>query len=99
MNDLQEIERRVTEKWCAAATARFPYSRDGFDVAQWFRDLPPLPPGTPQFPREQWVSYPAARTATLLVCERLLDSADKLTDEQWATLCLAMQYGGKTRVA
>lgn len=52
-----------------------------------------------QFPRERWASYPAKRTATLLMCEKLLDNADELTDQVWVLLCAAMVYGGRTRIA
>lgn len=99
-DDLRELERRVGEKWAAAATARIPERElPVFDIhmSAW-QNLPPLPPGTPQFPREQWASYPARRTAALLAADRMLDF-DELTDEQWMDVCLVMQYGGKTRIA
>jgi hypothetical protein len=107
--DLDVLERRVVEKWVAAA-ARMPrWELPEFDMSAW--ELPefdmsawdeamktPLPPGTPQFPREQWASYPNRRRVALMICDRLLDF-DELTDEQWVTLCMVMQYGGKTRIA
>src|SRR5437899_1673714 len=104
MMGLEELERRVCEKWATAAAARLPLDvfdpsgwLDGIDTTAW--NAEPLPPGTMQFPREQWASYPAKRTAALIYAERLLDFADELTDEQWITLNLVMLYGGKTRLA
>jgi hypothetical protein len=103
--DLEELERRVAEKWAAAAAARIGVYSPGFsfDVAGWFDSLADsgevsMPDDWPQFPREQWVSYPNKRTAALLLADRLLDF-DELDDEQWSTLCLLMHYGGKTRIA
>jgi hypothetical protein len=58
----------------------------------------PLPPGTMQFPREQWLSYPNRRAHALVLANRLLDFED-LTDEQWHTLGMLMLYGGKERIA
>lgn len=103
-DQLKELERRVGEKWVAAAAARIP--ADAFDPSGWLDSIDmsewgasSLPPGTLQFPREQWASYPNKRTVALLLAERLLDDADSLTDEQWLLLCLVMQYGGKTRIS
>jgi hypothetical protein len=78
--------------------AKIPLPVNAFEMSTVGQPLPPPLPDTPQFPREQWVSYPAKRTAALMVADRLLDF-DELTDEQWIQLCLLMQYGGKTRVA
>ncbi|WP_142245552.1 hypothetical protein [Mycobacterium sp. IS-836] len=104
MDELDELELRVGEKWAAAAAARIPQD---FDLSHWsevfdLTDLPPatpLPPDWPQFPREQWLRYPVKRQLTLVLCENLLDRNDELTDEQWMLLCLMMQYGGKVRIA
>jgi len=104
-DDLDVLERRVCEKWVAAAAARMPADAfdpsswlDGIDMSAWDEAMKtPLPPGTPQFPREQWASYPAKRTVALMIADRLLDF-EELTDEQWMQLCLLMQYGGKTRL-
>jgi hypothetical protein len=99
-DDLPAIEDRVARKWAAAAAKRM----DGFDpqwkldVGSWVLPDAELPADVPQFPREQWVSYPMKRTLALLLCERVLDSGE-LSDEQWMWLCAVMQYGGKTRVA
>lgn len=101
MDALEELERRVGEKWVAAAAARTPDWP--VPAVEWSDDWKeamkkPLPPGTLQFPREQWASYPNQRTVALLIADRLLDF-DELTDEQWMQLGLLMQYGGKTRIA
>ena len=108
MNDvdqLEELECRVGAKWIAAAAARTPLwscpaDPFGGDMSAWTGAMTrPLPPGTMQFPRERWASYPARRRLTLMVCEKLLDAASDLNEEHWMTLCLAMQFGGKTRLA
>lgn len=100
-NDLRELEARVCGKFMAAANVRaagWSVPDDPFDWSDWFGSTEQSG-DVPQFPREQWASYPAKRTAVLMACDRLLDDADKLSDDQWLTLCLAMQYGGKTRLA
>lgn len=99
-SDLAELERRVGEKWVAAVAVRLP-EFELLDLGGWADSASLSFPVTvgPQFPRETWASYPAKRTVTLLLCEKLLDNAAELTDEQWITLCLAMQYGGKTRLS
>lgn len=104
-DELGQLERRVTEKFAAAAAARTSLWSElpAFDITEWFDSLDDtgavaVPDDWPQFPREQWVSYPNKRTAALLLAERLLD-AEHLTDRQWTTLCLLMSYGGKERIA
>jgi hypothetical protein len=42
---------------------------------------------------------PFATYSTLLACEHMLERAEPLTDDQWLTVCLLMQYGYKTRIA
>lgn len=102
-DDLDELEQRVGEKWAAAAADRFDPEWQ-IDLSQWELpltegDVVPLPPGTLQFPREQWARYPTARRVALLACETLLDRDGELTDAHWMYLCLVMQYGGKNRIA
>lgn len=99
---LIELEGRVTRKWqeaVAARTPQWPMPEVDIDWSAW-RDAAkkPLPPGTMQFPREQWVSYPNRRTTVLILADRLLDF-EELTDEQWHTLNFLMLYGGKERIA
>lgn len=94
---LGQLERRVGEKWAAAAAARFPADVDPFDPSDWLGDEPHAEP-VMQFPREQWVSYPNKRTAALIVADNMLNNADDLTDMQWTLLCRIMLYGGKTRI-
>jgi hypothetical protein len=103
---LDDLEQRVGQKFAEAAASRvqLPTAKATFDVVSWLAGLDTsgsvaLPDDWPQFPREQWVSYPNKRTAALLFAEHLLDRADELTDEQWSSLCLLMHYGGKTRVS
>lgn len=103
MTDMSELELRVGEKWTAVAAARL--DPDTFDIGEWAvhhardGDVRPLSAGVLQFPCEQWASCPAKRTLALLACEAMLDRADTLTDEQWTMLCVAVQYGGKMRIA
>lgn len=101
MDALDELEHRVGEKWATVAATRTPQWElpdNPFDFSEWMT----IDPGlirVPQFPRERWASYPAKRTLALMVCDTLLDRVDELTDEQWMMVCLAMQYGGKTRIS
>ena len=98
---LIELEERVTRRWLEAVEARTP--QWPIPDPEWSTDWreamnKPLPLGTMQFPREQWVSYPNRRATALLLADRLLDFED-LTDEQWHTLGMLMLYGGKVRIA
>lgn len=102
--DLDALEHRVRERFVAKSAERVSDWNgiyDGFDASSWLQTSPlsPLLPSVPvvQFPREQWVSYPARRTLVLLTVDRLLD-LDELSDEQWVKVCLLMEYGGKTRL-
>lgn len=101
--DLAALEERVGAKWAAAALARTQIwpavDLDAFSIDTWLVNPGPIEPPQLQFPREQWVSYPTRRMVALTVCDRLLDKVDELTDEQWVTLCWALQYAGKSRVA
>lgn len=102
-DDLDELEQRVGEKWARAAAARMAawVSAREFeiDLREWLVEFPePARAPIMQFPREQWASYPASRTVALTTCEALLD-LDELADNQWLYVCVAMQYGGKTRIA
>lgn len=102
MTELEEIERRVGQKWLARAVHRQNLlwgSSDPtleWDMPSW--DLPEAPAGWPQFPRDQWAALPNNRIIALMIAERMLDF-DDMTDEQWHSVCLLMQYGGKTRLA
>lgn len=103
MDALDELERRVGEKWARAVADRMNPQWQILDTSSWMLPLPPdgdatKDPLLPQFPREQWASYPNKRMVALLACDRMLDF-DDLSDEQWMTLCLLMQYGGKTRIS
>lgn len=103
MSALAGLEQRVVEKWVTAAANRGPMwpAADAIDFSSWLTDTDtaPLPADVPQFPREQWLVYPARRTLALMMCERTLDSAQELSDDEWSLLCLTMWYGGKTRIA
>ena len=100
LDHLVELERSVTEKFTVKAAERAPDS--DLNVTGWLQTVSeamqvPIDPNIPQFPREQWVSYPARRTVVLILCNRMLDF--DLDDAQWTQLCWLMQYGGKERVA
>lgn len=100
VEDLDALERRVSEKWIAAAAARMPQwdlPDNPFDSTEWLGDVSAIPSDVPQFPREQWASYPNRRTVTLLTVDRMLDL--EMTDEQWMQVSFLMQYGGKTRLS
>ena len=97
MYDLDGLERRVCEKWIGVAAERMPdwaVPEIDFDRQSWTP-----PPDTPepvmQFPREQWLTYPAKRTIALLLCDRLLGM--DLDDGAWTQVCYLMRYGGKVR--
>lgn len=98
---LIELEQQVTQRWLEAVAARTPqWPMPDMDWStDWAEAVnKPLPPGTMQFPREQWLSYPNRRAHALILANRLLDFED-LTDEQWHTLGMLMLYGGKERIA
>lgn len=95
IDDLAAAETRVRTKWFAAMNARGPaLPTEPFNASDWMTGEPP--PSTLQFPREQWANYPACRRVVLALCDRMLDFADQLTDEQWAALDFLIQYGGRT---
>ena len=96
---LDELEARVTVKWAAAAADRMQGFTDIFDPTAWTTvvDMGAAEP-VMQFPREQWVSYPAKRTAALILADRMLDF-DELTDEQWVQVSFIVQYAGRERIA
>jgi hypothetical protein len=100
---LADLEQRVVEKWVKAAADRGPIwpAAEAMDCGSWLTDTDtaPLPAYVPQFPREQWLVYPARRTLALIMCEQTLDSGQELSDSEWSLLCLTMWYGGKTRIA
>lgn len=101
--ELDELERRVGEKWAREAAALFPDAPE-FDVTTWTPPKAPASEPLPQFPlrqfpREQWITYPARRTAVLTACEQVLDGHHGLALDEWQLLCLAMLYGGRVRIA
>lgn len=98
---LSELEARVAAKWGAAALTRTPpveVLSELFDIHTWLAGQEPVYPPA-QFPRQVWANHPSTRRVALMVCDRLLDNAEELTDEQWATLCVAMQYAGRERIS
>ena len=99
MSALADLEERVTAKFLAAAAGRTPEfdtSAWDIDMSQW-QPSEPLPPDTPQFPRQQWVVYPTRRAVVLTIIDRALDL--DLTDEQWSQACFLFWYGGRERIA
>jgi hypothetical protein len=96
---LDELERTVGEKWAAACAARMPkweVESLSVDWSAWFGTA--LLPLDQQVPPEQYVTTPR-RTTWLVLVDHLLDDAEKLTEEQWLLVSMAMQYGGRTRIA
>lgn len=96
MSDLADAETRLLTKWVAAMEARGTASAtDPVNDSSWIAGEGAAP-STLQFPRQRWASYPAHRRVVLALCDRMLDFADQLTDEQWATLNFLILYGGRT---
>lgn len=95
---LAELERRVTEKYIAAAqTRQQPDLPDLIDIQPWLDGQPPLVPPPLQFPRQQWVTVPDRRATALGTVDRLLDL--ELNDKSWQTISLLMIFGGRERIA
>lgn len=95
MDDLAALEERVRQKYLDAVGADNP-AFAAFDWSAWLAEvtvLEPLPPGTPPFPREQWVTWPNRRTIGLLIADHAIDRG--LLSE--AGFLLA--YAGRERVA
>lgn len=59
----------------------------------------PRTPTTPQFPHEQWITYPNRRYAALLLADRLLDMWDQLDSEQRTNVALLLGIGGRDRIS
>ncbi|MCV7004581.1 hypothetical protein [Mycobacterium gordonae] len=102
MSTLDELEQRVGEKFAVEAAKRVD-PQWMLDIGQWTIGghpdaLVPNPGDIPQFPREQWVTYPNKRTMCLLILDRLLDF-DNLDDEQWMQAAALMTFGGRERIA
>lgn len=94
-DDLAAAETRLRTKWFAAMEARgAALPTEPYNASDWKIGEPP--PATLQFPRQQWANYPAGRRVVLALCDRMLDFADQLTDQQWAALNFLIQYGGRT---
>lgn len=90
---LAELERRVTEKYVAATQAR---QVTAIDFSPWNLGVVAVS-DLPQFPREQWVTYPTRRVAALLVVDVALDS--ELSVNDWQTISWLMFFGGRERIA
>ena len=94
MSELDDLERRVGEKFMAAAVELTPEWPHNVEMGTW----QPMAAPALQLPREQWVIYPSRRMVALLIIDRMLDF-DSLTDEQWGQVAFLYQYGGRERVA
>ena len=97
VEDLAALELRVADKFLAYASNRqSEWDLPDFDI-DWdsWENLPELPPDTPQFPRQQWFTYPNRRAISLILVDRMMDF-DELTDEQWADVTFLMMYGGRS---
>jgi hypothetical protein len=97
--DLAELERRVTTRYLELTQTDWELPEIDFDMSDWV-DVMKLPPGTPpQFPREQWITYPNRRRVVLMIIERSLDIWDTLTDEQRFQVAFLLGNGGRERIA
>jgi len=99
MSDLDELERRVTEKFaakCAELVPADPFDPSPFDPACWSSSVDFGQPAV-QFPREQWVTYPHRRMLALMTADRVLDF--ELTEEQWMQAGMLVAFGGRERIA
>lgn len=92
---LQDLERRVTEKLIAANRAAHPEWAAVTVTLSEVGTLPPpeLPADWPQFPREQWITYPHRRTCGLILADRAIDLG-LLAEAEWL-----VQYAGRERIA
>ncbi|WP_330253112.1 hypothetical protein OG874_00405 [Nocardia sp. NBC_00565] len=96
---LTELEQRVTAK-LYAALPQWELPPDPLqDPAEFWRraveeaDVPPLPDDWPQFPREQWITYPARRAYALLLADNAIDHG------YLSEAGFLVQYGGKERIS
>ena len=95
---LAELEAKVGKRWADHAATREPDwplpDLKPIDIRRWGAPIT----ADVQFPREQWVAYPAKRTIALTLANRLMDF-DNLSDDQWMMVCHLVFYGGKVRVS
>lgn len=92
--DLAALEERVMRKHLATIAGT------EFDPTTWPTTPPPATdtpaPDVPQFPREQWVTYPNKRAVILTWCEVWLDHGFDATDPTYLFL---LSVGGRERIA
>jgi hypothetical protein len=110
---LEDLERRVRARYAELVSDTVPdhvfnpeewllgenhYSvklfGESFDVAKV-----PAAQQVPQFPREQWITYPHRRAAILTIVDRSLDLWGSLTQEQRWQINFLLAYGGRERIA
>lgn len=101
--DLEDLEANVGAEYAALLYERMP--GDPFNVANWFDGSGSADvAGSPQFPREQWVSVPRLRTAVLLIVRRAIELVRERpdgpeSDALFQQAGLLYIYGGKVRTA
>lgn len=104
--DLDELERRVAEKYDAAWQKHaelWPLPDGPFDITEWTTKAIDQsnrlgainPPPQHQFPRERWATQPARRTVALIICESWIDRGWDITDP---TFLMVYVYGGRIRL-
>ena len=98
---LDQLEQRIGQRWAEATAAHIP--SDPLDLKDWLASTLTDPQvyssNLPQFPREQWVTYPPRRTVSLLLVDNALNAAEKLTESDWLALAFLMTHGGRERIA
>lgn len=100
----EDLEQRVTARYLDLVRPTIVDATE-FDWSEAFfksgtTGLWAIPePDLPQFPREQWVTYPNRRAVTLVLVDRMLDLWDELTDMQKTHVAMLLTCGGRERIA
>ncbi|CPT12263.1 Uncharacterised protein [Mycobacteroides abscessus subsp. abscessus] len=101
--DLDALESSVGAEYATLLSERLP--GDPFCIANWFDGSGSADvAGSPQFPREQWVSVPRLRTTVLLIVRRAIELVRERpdgpeSDALFQQAGLLYIYGGKVRTA
>lgn len=95
---LEELETRVTARYIEKCNIGWQLPDvEPLDTSDWY--MGPLPDDVPQFPREQWITYPNRRHYALLIADRMLDFWDDLDEPQRTQLAFLLGCGGRERIA
>lgn len=112
VEDLDALEAGVYRRYAEAVSASIP---DTPDFSDWLDMLSPPTKYTvdtalvcadavtvvPQFPSEQWITYPARRRVSLMLVDQMLNRiADGNTTRDWLTMAgILLTFGGRSRIA